>query len=222
MVAVVVPSVANADAQRQLNTAGDVEEPFERITSAAKRRKIAKCLLETGDITHHEYGHHEAFVTKCTNVANGDTVVANAGVPANDGVPPWFGPALAAALGPALAAALAPALDVALAPALANALAPVLARLDDIDARQRSMEATQHNMEARLVNSVASDPSDQLQGIRNAEGNVARNFPHDCRALSLMTPRAITAFLRHYDLDEPDDDVRKLHEIKKFIGIRIA
>jgi hypothetical protein len=199
MVAVVVPSVANADAQRKLNEARDVEEPFERITSAVKRRKIAKHLLEAGEITDHEYGQHEAFVTKCSDVANDDMVAANDAVTANDGVPPWFGPALA------------------------DALAPVLARLDGIDGRLDDIDARQRNVEARLVNSVASDPTDPLQGIRNAEGNVARNFPPDYVSLNIMKPRAMTAFLRHYGLlDEEDDEVRKHQRIKKFIGLRIA
>jgi hypothetical protein len=212
MAAVVVPNVANADAQRKLNTAGDVDEPFERITRAAKRRKIAESLLATGTITDHEYGQHEAFVTKCTNVANGDMVAANAGVPANDGVPPWFGPALAAALAPVLAR-----LD-----GIEGRLDGIEGRLDGIEGRLDGIDARQHNMEARQINSVASDLSDQLQGIRNAEGNVADDFPHDYRALSLMTPRAMTAFLLHYDLDQAGDINIKFQRIKKFIGLRIA
>ena len=114
----VPPNVTNPEAQALLNRAQDVQGPPNvRVARAAKRRKIAKMLLDTAMITEAEYGDHECFQSHCTASAIGVIVGGDA--------PDGFGPAIALALAPVI-----------------ERLEKIEARLDNIESRLDTIEAT--------------------------------------------------------------------------------
>ena len=103
--------------------------------------------------------------------------------------------------GPALAAELTPSLT------------PVLQRLENIE---RSLV----DINARQVNSVATDISAPLLAPLNAAGHAAPNFPQNLESLFNMDGREMEVLLRHYGQPVSGSDHTKLRRIKKFIGIR--
>ena len=85
-----------------------------------------------------------------------------------------------------------------------------------------NINATLANINARQMNSVASDSTDPLIPLTNAAGVPAANFPATLRALITMNGAAMTALLGHYGLPVGGSNDAKRQRIKKFIGMRIA
>jgi hypothetical protein len=99
--------------------------------------------------------------------------------------------------------------------AMASVLEPVQGSLNTIEARMK-------NIEARQINSVASDPTDPLRGLSNLAGIAFASFPNTLFALDDMNEVQMTASLNQYGLSDEEIEEEKLHTIKKFIGMRIA
>eukprot|EP00545_Synedropsis_sp_CCMP1620_P010070 CAMPEP_0119012384 /NCGR_PEP_ID=MMETSP1176-20130426/6596_1 /TAXON_ID=265551 /ORGANISM="Synedropsis recta cf, Strain CCMP1620" /LENGTH=181 /DNA_ID=CAMNT_0006965333 /DNA_START=95 /DNA_END=640 /DNA_ORIENTATION=- len=177
-----------------LNLAPDiVGPPLNRVTRAAKRLKIAEGLHAIGGITEAEYGAHEAFSAVVTASATG--------VPGVAGVPIWFGPAMAAALAPALA--------------------PLTATVNNLTATVNNLTATVNNIDARQQNSVATDNTDLLQGLRHAAtGVVPPGFPGNLGALNALTAGQLGILLGAYGLSMAGDANVRRRRFKQFIGIR--
>mmetsp|Transcript_13377 Transcript_13377/g.22149 ORF Transcript_13377/g.22149 Transcript_13377/m.22149 type:complete len:187 (-) Transcript_13377:35-595(-) len=116
------------------------------------------------------------------------------GVPGVAGVPIWFGPAMAAALAPALA--------------------PLTATVNNLT-------ATVNNIDARQQNSVATDNTDLLQGLRHAAtGVVPPGFPGNLGALNALTAGQLGILLGAYGLSMAGDANVRRRRFKQFIGIR--
>jgi hypothetical protein len=189
------PNVANAKAQLSLDEEGDFRGPSSVLgAGSSKRLRVVRELDVSNRILEAELGEHEGFHARCALNAGGGLAVEEA-IAAVPGVPPWFGPAVGAAL--------------------AAVIHPVQVQLNNLDARTA-------NCEARQVNSVASDSEDPLRGLTNVAGVVFADFPDTLLALNRLTDVQMTALLNHYGLAPGGIGEDKLHKIKKFIGLRIA
>jgi tetrahydromethanopterin S-methyltransferase subunit G len=161
------PIVANAEAQAFLNEVEDIEgPPSVRAARSSKRLGVARELHVVNGITEAELGEHEGFHIRCALHAAGPAVAVEEAIANVPGVPPWFGPAMAAALQPVqaqLTAALQPiqaqlnVIDGRL-DNIEGRLDNIEGRLDNIEGRLDNIEARMDNSEARLINSIASEP----------------------------------------------------------------
>jgi hypothetical protein len=195
------PNVADAEVQAMLNVMADVAgPPSVRAARSSKRLRLAKNFHELNRITEAELGEHEGFHARCAFNAGGGPGAEEAGVP------PWFGPAMAAAL--------------------ATALQPVQDQLNNLQGQlnnfENNIEARMNNVEARQINSVASDAPDPLRGLTNQAGVAFADFPNTLEDLNAMDGIQMTALLNHFGIAPGESNVDKMQNIKKFIGMRIA
>jgi hypothetical protein len=198
------PNVADAEAQAALNLMADVAgPPSVRAVRSSKRLRLAENLHQLNRITEGELGEHEGFHARCAFNAGGGPGAEEAGVP------PWFGPAMAAALQPVHAQ-----------------LNNLQGQLNDLQGQlnnfENNIEARMNNFEARQINSVASDAPDPLRGLTNQAGVAFADFPDTLEDLYAMNGIQMTALLNHYGIAPGESNVDNMHKIKKFIGMRIA
>jgi hypothetical protein len=192
------PNVANAEAQAFLNWAADIDgPPSVRAARSSKRLKVARDLHAFNGITETELGEHEGFHARCALHAGGGLAVEDA-IADVAGVPPWFGPAMTAAL------------------------QPVQDQLNNVQAQMNNVQAQMNNVEARQFNSVAIDPFDALRSLTNQDGLALLNFPDTLHSLNDLNGVEMTAFLNHYGLSNRGSNQEKRRRIKKFIGVVIA
>jgi hypothetical protein len=225
------PHVASVEAQACLNRVADIEgPPSVRAARSSKRLRVARELQAVNGITEAELGEHEGFHTRCALRAAGPAVAVEEAIADVPGVPPWFGPAMTAALQPVQAH-----LEAALQPVQAqlnNIQAQVnnigaqvnniQAQVNNIQARVINIEARLDNNEARIINSVASDSSDPLVALRNQAGVAFADFPVNLSSLVVLNGVQMTAILNHYGLPVGGNNEAKRQRIKKFIGMRIG
>jgi hypothetical protein len=198
------PNVADAEAQAALNLMADVAgPPSVRAVRSSKRLRLAENLHQLNRITEGELGEHEGFHARCAFNAGGGPGAEEAGVP------PWFGPAMAAALQP-----------------VQDHLNDLQGQLNNfennIEARMNNFEARVNNFESRQINSVASDAPDPLRELTNQAGVAFADFPDTLEDLNAMNGNQMRALLIHYGIAPGVTNIGKMQKIKKFIGMRIA
>jgi len=121
--------------------------------------------------------------------------------------PPWFGPALAAAMAPALAAALAP-MEAAIA-TMAATIAPMAAAITRLE-----------NRLVQSMNGSAMHSSDFLTApVSPAQ---PAEFPRTCGELTTMTLEDCNVIIATYNIIVADNDelAEKRSKIAAFLGVR--
>jgi hypothetical protein len=161
------------------------------VAEADAQAIVANDLHQINAVTETQLGEHEGLHDSCAFTAGGGPGADEAGVP------PWFGPALAAAL--------------------AAALQPIQDQLNNFE---NNFGARMDNIEARQFNSMARDPMDPLRVLTNKAGVAFADFPPTFMALMNLTGDQLNALLNHYGLDAEESDSIKFHSFKMFIGMR--
>jgi hypothetical protein len=223
----VPPHVANVEAQACLNRVADIEGPPSlRAARSSQRLRLARELQAVNGITEAELGEHEGFHTRCALRAAGPAVAVEEAIADVPGVPPWFGPAMTAALQPVQAQLNNIQAQVNDIGAQVNNIQAqvnnIQAQVNDIGAQVNTIEAQVTNNEARIINSVASYSLDPLVALINQAGVAFADFPANFSSLVSLNGVQMTAILNHYGLPAWGNNQAKLQRIKKFIGMRIG